>query len=390
METGVRTSESLRRVAFHYETALPAVIDLDDRRPLERAGNIAGRFAKLVFLDEPIAEIEGTVVHEVFGHGARARDLGGTADYKLRLPGIYCWLLSTTRDMCTSFTDSTVSFVEPDRALLATEGGIEANSLLAWWIDERMVAQDGALHHGDLLVYFGTKLVYGSSFLSPDLDVAGKLQPANNDVDRYVTQLQDRFNRWREQDRVTVASRLRRAYLWNLLDPMLVFSAYGTIEHVAFGDRILRFPLPRAFGVSFYPTPRFVPSPYGAESYLDLFVARGTFVVDAYGRAATNGLARADGLGVRAFGLRLHDRVTAGAELDVWNQPETLFDVHAAYTRPQVWGMNAGVSADVRLVGALGMTARLAWKSKGWLTGQPIDEGLYGWVGASVAWDDPR
>jgi hypothetical protein len=61
--------------------------------------------------------------------------------------------------------------------------------------------------------------------------------------------------------------------------------------------------------------------------------------------------------------------------------------VHAAYDRPQLWGMNAGASADVRVAGALGVTARLAWKSRGWLTGAPIDEGLHGWAGVSIAWD---
>jgi hypothetical protein len=152
------------------------------------------------------------------------------------------------------------------------------------------------------------------------------------------------------------------------------------------GDRYLRFPIPHAFGVAFYPTPRWTLSPFGAESYLDLFFAKDGTVLDVYGRTATSGLASAKGVGARAFGVRVHDRVRVGAELDVWNQPETLLDVHAAYDRAQQWGMNAGVSADVRIYGALGATARLAWKSRGWLTGAPIDEGLHGWLGASIAW----
>ncbi len=387
MEGGIRTLESAGRLAFRYEQAVPPLVHFDETRPLERAGAVAGRFAKLVFLDEPIAEIEATWIHEVYGHGARARDLGGEATYTLRLPGVYCALLSPSHEACRSDTAATSTTVEADRPLLVILGGIEANSLASWWTDERMVAQDGWLHHGELYVYFG-KLVYWSSFLSRDLETQGRLPGGQDDVDQYVTLLQDRFNRTSAADRASIARRLRAGYLWNLADPMLAFSAFGTLLHLWRGDRFLRFPLPHVGGVAFHPTPRWTPSPFGGESYLDLFLAKDGTVLDFYGRTATSGLAHATGAGVRAFGVRVHDRVRAGAELDLWNQPETLLDVHAAYERPQLVGMNAGVSADVRLWGALGATARLAWKSRGWLTGAPIDQGLHGWVGVSIAWDD--
>jgi hypothetical protein len=385
MEGGVRTFDSIARVAFRYEQALPPVINLDERKPAEHAGAVLGRFAKLVFIDEPIAEIDATVIHEAYGHGARIREHGGgTATYSLRLPGIYCTLLSPSDDSCSSTTDGNPRPVDGDLGILVTLGGIEANALTSWWIDERMIAADGWMHHGDLLLYF-SKLVYGTSFLSSDLQTAGKLKPANNDVDHYVTLLADRFNR--VDDRASIARRLRTGYLWAFADPMLAFSAYGTFVHVLTGDRFLRFPLPRVGSTSFYPSPRFVPSPWGGESYLDLFLGRGGAVLDAYGRVVTSGLTHAAGGGLRAFGVRVHDRVALGAELDVWRQPEVLFDVHAAYDRAEVWGMNAGLSADVTIIGALGATARVAWKSRGWLTGAPVDEGVHGYVGASFAWD---
>ena len=387
MEGGVRTFDSAGRVVFRYEEALPTVVRLDETRPLEHAGAVLGRVAKLVFLDEPLAELDGAWIHEVVGHGARAREAGGAATYTLRLPGVWCLVLSPTSQSCRSSTEGTISVEQGDTALLVTAAGIEANALTSWWIDERMVAQDGWLHHGDLLLYFG-KLVYAPSVLSRDLDTAGKLPGGFDDVDHYVSLLQDRYNRVGAGDRASIAGRLRAGYLWNFADPMLVFAAYGTAMNLWSGDRRLRFPLPRAFGVTFYPTPRWVPSPYGGESYLDVFLARagGGAVLDVYGRTATSGLAHAWGAGARAFGVRVHERVTAGAELDVFRQPETLLDVHAAYDRAQVWGMNAGVSTDVRLWGALGGTARLAWKSRGWLTGAPIDAGAHGWAGASIAW----
>jgi hypothetical protein len=93
---------------------------------------------------------------------------------------------------------------------------------------------------------------------------------------------------------------------------------------------------------------------------------------------------------VRALGLRVHDRVELGAELDVWRQPETLLDDRAVYVRDDVWGANAGGSIDVRVLGAVGVHGRLAYKSRGYLVGQPIDEGVHGYVGVSLALDRPR
>jgi hypothetical protein len=385
MEGGIRTTESLGRLVFRYELALPEV-PLDETRSLGKAAAFGGRLARWIFVDTALAQFEETSIHEVFGHGARARDLGQSPGYTLRLPAIYCAILgSGDRDGCRWFTESESTNGQRDRDLLVTIGGLEANAVTAWWIDEHMVASDGWIHHGDLLVYAAAKLEYAPTFLSTKLDVAGGIGGVGDDVDSYVSQLQDRFNLVGSDDRRTIASRLRTAYLWNLADPMLVFAAYGTLVHLARGDRYLKFPIPSAWGVDFYPSARFAPSPFGAEHALDLFAAAGSLVVDLYGRTGTSGLARYSGGGLRFFGLHASDRVELGGELDVWNQPETLLDVRDAFDRPQLWGMNAGASADVVLTRGFGLTARLAYKTAGWLAGQPIEAGLHGYAGVTLA-----
>lgn len=384
MEGGVRSFDSLGRLVSRYELALPD-LDLDETRPAEHAIAIGGRLAKLAFVDSAIADFESTAIHEVYGHGARARDLGESPNYQFRLPGIYCFLFSPSTTDCSSATETSTASGLRDRDLLVRGGGMEANHLTAWWIDERMVATRGDVHHADLLVYFESKLTYGSSFLSPKLETAGALQPASNDVDAWVGLLQDRYNRYRTQDRTTIARRLHAAYLWNLFDPMLAFAVVGTIEHLWSGDRHVRFPLPHAWGWDFYASPRFTVSPFGAEQYVDVFLGKDGAVLDVYGRVATSGLARADGIGVRAFGVRLLPRLTAGAELDVWNQPQILLDVRNAFDRPQRWGANVGLAADWMFGSGFGVTGRLAYKSSGWLVGQPIDEGPHGYVGGFVA-----
>jgi hypothetical protein len=85
--------------------------------------------------------------------------------------------------------------------------------------------------------------------------------------------------------------------------------------------------------------------------------------------------------------VRVHDRLALGGELDVWSQPETLLEQRAVYERPQIRGFNAALSGDLRLIGSLGITGKLAYKTRGFLAGQPVDDGVYGYVGASIALD---
>jgi hypothetical protein len=389
-EAGIRSADSLGRVLFRYDEVLPSLVAWDDRSTPGRVGAVVGRTLQWLFIDDPLAQFETTTVHEVFGHGARARQLGQEARFQLALPGIYCSILAAS-DNCTSSSQVSSATGNRDRDLLVTIGGVEANLLTAYWIDVRIVRSRGWAHQGDLLTYAASKFTYATSFLSRRLDTAGALETPGDDVDRSVTLLQDRFNLPRVTDRHRISSRLRTAYLWNLVDPMLWFAAYGAIYRgIGRGERWSRAPLPSLGETTIYAAPRFNLSPFGAEHYVDVFLERGAALIALYGRVGSSGLASYTGAGVRTLGLRIQERLTMDGELDVWSQPETLLDDRAVYERPQLRGLSAALSGDLRLIGALGLTAKLAYKARGYLAGQPIEEGPYGYVGASIALDRTR
>lgn len=380
MEAGIRTSDSLGRLVFRYDEVLPR-LSWNETTVLGKAGGVLARSAQLTFVDFTIASLETTIIHEVFGHGARALDLGQTPKYGFALPGVYCAIAGGS---CTSHAEVAATG-NRDRDLLFALGGLEANYLTGYWINLRTVQAGGWVHQGDLIVYANSKLSYGS-LQSSNFGRTG----AGGDVGVYVTFLQDRFDLPRPEDRNRIASRLRVAALWNLADPMLWYSAYGVFYRgVGQGDRWTRAPLQAVGKTTFYAAPRFGLTPFGAEHYVDLFLGRGSSVVALYGRAGSSGLASYTGAGVRAIGLRVHDRLSLGGEFDMWSQPETLLDDRGVYERPQVRGINAGLSGDLRVIGGIGLVARVAYKTRGYLAGQPTDDGLYGYVGASVMLDSP-
>lgn len=385
MEGGTRTIESLGRIVFRYDEALPTLVELDETRPASKVAAVLGRGVKLLFLDDPLATFEAAVIHEVFGHGARARELGGGASYRFSLPGVYCAIFSTGSDTCVSTAHATTRPGVQDQALAFTFGGLESNYLTAWWLNAHLVQTQGWMHHGDLLVYLRSKNAYATSFVFDGALGSPGAGEATNDVHNYVTELQDRFNRWRPEDRSNIARRLQTAYLWNLADPTLLFAAYGTVVDTLFhGKRMTRLPLPSIGGTYVYPVPRFNLSPFGAEHYVDVFFGRGGAVLDVYGRVGSSGLASYTGGGLRVLGWKPARAVGLGAELDVWDQPEVLPDVRGAYDRPNRFGVNVGALMDIGVIERVGVTARLAYKTSGYLMGQPLAEGVHGYVGLRV------
>lgn len=385
MEAGVRSFESLMRVVYRYEEALPVVVNLDEGALGEKLLGILGRAAKLTLIDWPIASLGTTAIHEVFGHGARGREFGIQPAPAFALPFPYCELLTRgDAQTCTAFSGVDESSGLRDRDLLVTLGGLESNYLTAWWLNARLTRAGGWVQHSDLLTYGASKLVYADTFFDPDLKSARAHDPWD-DVGDYVTLLQDRFNRVSAPERAAIAGRLQTAYLWNLADPTLVYVAYGTlVESLYHGRRSSRLFVPSVGGTHFYPVPRFNLSPFGAEHYLDVFVSRGGALLDVYGRIGSSGLASYTGGGARWLGLSLPNGLGLGGELDGWRQPESLPDERAVYTRRDVYGCNAGVFSQLAVVDGLGLTGKLAYKTSGYLMGQPIHAGPYGYVGVTL------
>jgi hypothetical protein len=383
IEAGVRTTRSLGHVVFGYEDALPHLADVDEDTAIGRGAAVAARALKLALLDLPITIAEVSVIHEVFGHGARAHEFGVNATYTFRLPEPYMTLFSPGETDRSPGEYHGVNLL-PQKDLIVRLGGPEAGYVTAWWIDAEAVAARGWVPHEDMLLYGATKVVYANHVFSTSLERMPNGAPTD-DLDAYVTDLQFRFARGRAADRADIVHRLRAAYLWNLADPMLLYSAYATlVDTVWSGRRGSRLPLPSIDGTMVFVTPRFGFSPFGAENYVDVFASRDGVVADVYGRAGTSGLASYTGAGARVLGWKPVRGVTLGGEVDVWRQPGDFLDPTLRRNPTEPVGMNAGVYARLAVLGAVGVTGKLAYKTSGYLMGEPIAEGFYGYVGVSV------
>lgn len=397
VEPSVRTIDSIGRLVFRYEEVLPFE-DHPEKGFADKAVSVLGRSLKLIFLDEPIAELTATTSHEIAGHGSRGRELGLQPTFLFNVPGVYRLLFAPPDDVESAGGYTSFHATEPledTKEAVVTLGGLEANYVHAWWINARIVQQRGWVHHGALLTYGVSKMAYADTFLSPSIEHAGA--PSPNDVRSYVTSLQELSNGWRAEDRRRIARRLTAGYLWNLVDPTLLYSIYGVaVASVYRGERVSRMPLPTIGTWHVFPSPRFGLTPFGAEQALDVFLSpqKGGAVVDLYARVGTSGLASYWGGGLRVLGSEIVSRhVPLGLELDVWRQPEILLEERGLFDRPNRMGMNAGLFADFRVLGGrrrddprVGIATKLAVKTPGYIAGQPLAGGPHGYVGLSLYW----
>jgi hypothetical protein len=372
MEGGVRTFLSLGRLAFGYDEYLSRWMSWDESTRVRKAAGVFGRALKLVFVDSQLAVGTDVFTHEIYGHGGRAREWGLHPNYNFELFPPYSWIFRA--GMNSNTTGANTGSVERDLQTIA--GGLESGYLAAWWINARMIADGGRIHYGTGLTYMAAKLT--------DIEVYfGSLEKSgSHDAPVYVNLLQQRFNRWKPEDRDAIASQLRLAYIGNLIDPTLWLVVYHElVTYLYKGERYAKFPLIPIRSWRLFPGTRFNLTPFGAEHYLDVFASAYRGLLSGYVRVGSSGLATYWGLGIKTMQLPVWRGLALGGELDVWDQPEMLFNERYVFARPNRAGVNAGVYFDWKVWRQIGVIGKFSYKTKGYLMGQPLEEGPYGYVG---------
>jgi hypothetical protein len=303
----------------------------------------AARAAELVLIDIPIASYATVLPHEVFGHGARMRELGSGSTYHFRWPPPYGFTPSSTRP------DDRSVLGQPDANLLYLQSGIRVETYEARQL-MRSAFADGATTR------FDTGMLVGI----PIHEIVEATLPFGaNDVRAWATL---------QAQRSAVPMRtIQRRYLYSsifatLVDPVFVYSCYDSFwRFIALGHRGGALPSVELGGVDVLARPHVDPVPWGLEYELvvlgrsdgAMFEIGPRIGIDPAASWASAGLA----LAVR--GLRLTPSWHVGGALDVWIQP------HLTLTGPVIFG--APTPNDLR--GGARLSLDVAWHRPDWFVG---------------------
>jgi hypothetical protein len=261
--------------------ALPLKLGQERSRPGLALG-ILYRTGKFLGLDVPQDHMLMVIAHEVFGHGARLRELGsGRIRYGFDVPIPYGDGGAVTR-FRGELPDTPLTFLAIEMA------GIEAQHTLADAIAARALAR-GQLHYREAWLYFESRLTGMTYILTASAHSAD-----GHDVADFL----ETFREACKGPACTPVTRrdVQRRALLTLADPLLYFSIYGfAASYVGQGQMASRIPMiPLGRDFQYLPSVRFQLTPYGTE-----WVFR-----NAFKRTSLTG-PRAQGRGLTGVTLRI-------------------------------------------------------------------------------------
>ncbi len=358
-------------IASAEDRWLPLKVGQERSRPALALG-ILYRSAKLLWFDVPQDHMLMVVAHEVFGHGARFRELGdGRIGYGFDAPIPY--------GEGGAFTSFRGRFPRsPLAALAVSASGIEAQHALADAIAERAVSR-GRIHYREAWLYFESRLT-GMSYILTALPHSEE----GHDVADFLDTFQEACTTPCEP--LTRKYVQRRAFL-ALADPLLYYAVYGFAVSYA-GGASTTGPLPMIAiggGTDIMPSLGFALAPYGTEWTVRAALRQESRSLRHRARITGVALRVGDtgagvtwGVGVRAADVLRVRGLPIGAKMDLWRQPLPLADQTSDRRR-----LGAGVSATVvlplprpfrtRWVSGVDVTA--GYKTDGYIPGEQLSGG---------------
>jgi hypothetical protein len=376
-QPGLLTLDSAWRAVRLYEPRFPGVLDAP--RPLA----IAERLAVIALVDVPLGEIVGSFQHELFGHGARGRELGFATSSQFIVPRPYIWVLGeTSAHASTSIPRLGAASLDVRAAVNAA--GIEANYAHGTMIARRAFRAGAWQGRGDALVYIGNRLVYSPSFFRSSKPSGGALNAftpvdpeSGDDVALYASVLEQQARR-RGVRSIDALARLRVAYLWNFFDPMLVSAFFATARFVVSGEERALLLAPQIGTTVVLPHPTFALTPFGPEHGVGVWLKRRELVAELDVRGGAFGGARY-GSAASRIEVRATPAVTLAGWAELWNQPRLVFDAGPEGTAR--WGGAIGVASAWEFYAPFGVAASVGAKTSGYTEATPLGPGLYGWAG---------
>ena len=366
---------------------LPRKIGEERSRPALALG-ILYRGAKFMALDVPQDHLLMVVAHEVFGHGARFRELGvGRIRYGFDAPIPY-----GSGDAFTNFHGEFP--VSPLGLLNVSASGIEAQHALADAITERAVAR-GRIHYREAWLYFESRITGMTYILT-----ASPTSAAGHDVADYLDKFEEACTppcapptRKYVQQRALIA----------LGDPLLYYALYGfAASYIGSGNTTGPMPLlPMGRGIRMLPSLGFSLAPYGTE-----WTARSTFqrgqrdegrgkkvpavtllpgvtltggtLTGVTLRVGNTGASTTWGVGARVADVLRIGALRVDAAADVWRQPDLLADKTSdpLHTGAGIIGTTlVPLPRWLRSRWSNGIYVTAGYKSRGFIPGEQLSGG---------------
>ena len=354
---GAEDISTVENILVEYEQqAIPQQLWTEDDRFSKFFGRLY-RLGKSILLENVQDMLADLIQHEVFGHGARAREFGDEhSTYELHLfppygtgAGVTTWYLIPSQDQRTALSI----------------GGIEAEGLLANELRMRALEKD-SFNYRDANIYFVGRLALTTYALTThDLYTGG-----GNDIAAYVSMVQYRNHR------VSLQS-IQRNSLLNFADPLTLAWVYEYLyRYIMLGDVETSVPMLHIENIRYVPGFRVALTPFGYDYYLENMIVKSNkvFMVSIGLGTADNGTSTV--LKISTPNLWSNAFWNFGCAVDLWRQP-TLNLSSFSLAPASTWNIGALAAANItyHVAPSFGLYFNGGYKTQGFVEGEELNAG---------------
>jgi hypothetical protein len=346
--------------AYALTSALHAYQSLDDYFIPNTHGAtdwtmFVARFGKLV-LEDVLFSWGMVAQHEIFGHGARARE------FHLHIRGYRV----TPWSGFTAYRNANFNRLSPSEKIAFTTGGMEGTYILAkhirtGWLQNQCM--DERSSHFYLITAFDqTRYVMSTRDRHRR---HGLWVDDSHDVNRYIFEV----NRWYGRQ-VLSGHKLRHQILFDYLDPYLFYSIYALGAYLFEGAQKFEYPMLQIGDYGYLPGFRIGLAPYGPEYQFINYIRSDEQTIQVTFRYGHLARKYSYGFILDIDRLISSDLLNIGTRLDLWNQPR----IHApsAMLARNKYGAALSLMARYKMNNCFELIGQLGYKTTGYIPGEVL------------------
>ncbi len=307
-------------------------------------------------------------LHEYYGHGSVLREFGfSDVIYK------WGWFdMFPTDGLADSQRVQNEGTYEEQQLWLG--GGVAASQLYLLEAEKDMYRKG----RGTLLMFLPMQAAMSDmSYLKDGLNADALFE--SNDGASWLANFKGQHNNDQSLT-AKFADRSRNAINAAAFNPVIPWLAVAWLRYLWTGDDSFYAPMLPLAGLKFGFSPKVNLTPLGPENYYYIFIAREGRLASLYYRTGTSPEGAVQGYGAEFGPINI-----AGLALTPGYDQWTLPAAKSAGFRFSRSGYNAQLKLDAPLYKTLGLTAKAAYKTDGYMLGLPAHSGFHGYAGISLS-----
>ena len=339
---------------------------------IRKTAGFGYRMVKLLLLDAQITHLVALSQHEVFGHGARFREMDYTKNsFNMNL----YWPFGDGSGFANYGTRKVGNKTTAQEYLAINIGGVDGEMLMANNLGAQILLSD-TLHYQQGLLYLFSQNNLMLYLWYTRFTPTHKLK-ASNDMMNFIRSIAGPFLYSHPIDNTYELHKLSLQSLITFANPLQIYSAFSIIYTygVKGQSKMNKIPMIRMGKVRYLPMLGYALTPFGSQFHFVNYFRFKRMLLSADVAIGDNTFKNFYTLSLKGYNLIENRYIALNAHLDFWNQPVLELD---DYNKPT--GGNAlggAIKADImirpfKLPNKLGLYVETGYKTKGYLRGETL------------------